>query len=145
MSNKSVQKIREQRIELNSQIDKIYNSVKSLSNSREEAIRILERFEDIDSKKKDKLQEELKTRRLVHSLDRKIEDAERDLANAVSERFSLNTDFLSVQLLELSIRLQEQTMASKDASKRQRKLTWAIVIIGVSSLLVTISQLFEWI
>lgn len=145
MSNKSVQKIREQRIELNSQIDKIYNSVKSLSTSREEAIQILERFEDIDSKKKDKLQEELKTRRLVHSLDRKIEDAERALANAVSERFSLNTDFLSVQLLELSIRLQEQTMASKDASKRQRKLTWAIVIIGVSSLLVTISQLFEWI
>ena len=145
MSNKSIQKIREQRIEMNSQINKIYNSVKSLSTSREEAIQILERFEDIDSKKKDKLQEELKTRRLVHSLDRKIEDAERALANAVSERFSLNTDFLSVQLLELSIRLQEQTMASKKASKRQRKLTWAIVIIGVSSLLVTISQLFEWI
>ncbi|MBD1262005.1 hypothetical protein HZY62_15490 [Maribacter polysiphoniae] len=145
MSNKSIQKIREQRIEMNSQIDKLYNSVKSLSTSREKAIQILERFEDIDSKKKDKLQEELKTRRLVHSLDRNIEDAERALANAVSERFSLNTDFLSVQLLELSIRLQEQTKASKKASKRQRKLTWAIVIIGVSSLLVTISQLFEWI
>lgn len=143
MSNKSIQKIREQRIQMNSQIDKIYDSVKSLMTSREEAIQILERFEDLDSKKIDKLQEELKTRRLVHSLDRKIEDAERALANAVSERFSLNTDFLSVQLLELSIRFQEQTIASKEASKRQRNLARAIVIIGVSSLLVTISQLFK--
>ena len=143
MSNKSVQKIMEQRIEMNSQIDKIYDSVKSLSASREDTIQILERFEDLDSKKKDKLQEELKTRRLVHSLNRKIEDAERVLTNAVSERFSLNTDFLSAQLLELSIRLQELTIASKEASKRQRNLTRAIVIIGVSSLLVTISQLFK--